>query len=132
MARNDPPNASSGKRITGIEAALEGRIAPGSVVCSDGVAAYVKVAVKAGAEHRRVMVPTTTPAAVKAVPTRTKRRKGWLGLGRVNAHHGQIKVLVNGRCRGVATRYLGNYLGWHRAMLRDGFTGKALLDLALR
>jgi hypothetical protein len=53
------------------------------------------------------------------------------GLGGWNAHHGQIKALVNGRCRGVATRYLGNYLGWHRAMLRPGFTGKALLDRAL-
>ena len=42
-----------------------------------------------------------------------------------------FKGLVNGRCRGVATRYLGNYLGWHRAMLRQGFTGKALLDRAL-
>jgi hypothetical protein len=41
----------------------------------------------------------------------------------VNAHHGQIKRLVNGQCRGMATRYLGNYLGWHRAMLRQGFTG---------
>src|SRR4051812_10380036 len=84
------------------------------------------------AEHRRVMVPTITPVAVKVAPVRTKRRqKGRLGLGRVNAHHGQIKALVNGRCRGVATQYLGNYLGWHRAMLRTGFTGKALLDRAL-
>lgn len=46
-------------------------------------------------------------------------------------HHGRIKALVNGRCRGMATRYLPAYLGWHRAMLRDGFTGKALLDRAL-
>jgi transposase-like protein len=118
--------------LTAIEAALDGRIAPGSVVCSDGTAAYVKAAVTAGAEHRRVVVPTITPAAVKRAPLPTKRRqKGRLGLGRVNAHHGQIKGLVNGRCRGVATRYLGNYLGWHRAMLRQGFTGKALLDRAL-
>jgi transposase-like protein len=117
--------------LAGIEAALDGRIAAGSVVCSDGVAAYVKAAVKAGAEHRRVQVPTTTPAAVKASPVRTKRRqKGRLGLGRVNAHHGQIKVLVNRRCRGVATRYLGSYLGWHRAM-QDGAAGKMLLDRAL-
>ena len=118
--------------LAAIEVALDGRIAAGSVVCSDGVAAYVKAAVKAGAEHRRVVVPTITPAAVKVAPLPTKRRqKGRLGLGRVNAHHGQIKALVNGRCRGVATRYLGNYLGWHRAMLRPGFTGKALLDWAL-
>jgi transposase-like protein len=118
--------------LTTVEAALDGRIAAGSVVCSDGRTAYVKAAVTAGAEHRRVIVPTITSAAMKVAPVRTKRRqKGRLGLGRVNAHHGQIKGLVNGRCRGVATRYLGNYLGWHRAMLRTGFTGKALLDRAL-
>ena len=118
--------------LSAIEAALDGRIAPGAVVCSDGAMAYVKAAVKAGAEHRRVVVPTVTPAAVKTTPAPTKkRRKGRLGLGRVNAHHGRIKTLINGRCRGVATRYLLAYLGWHRAMLRDGFTGKALLDRAL-
>lgn len=117
--------------LTAIEAALEGRIAPGSVVCSDGATAYVKAAVAAGAEHRRVIVPTIIPHAVKANPVPTKRRqKGRLGLGRVNAHHGQIKVLVNGRCRGVSTRYLGNYLGWHRAMVK-GSAGKALLERAL-
>jgi transposase-like protein len=115
-----------------IEPALDGRIAAGSVLCSDGAQAYVKAAVKAGAEHRRVFVPTIISANVKTNPVPTKRRQnGRLGLGRVNAHHGQIKVLVNGRCRGVATRYLGNYLGWHRAMCRDGFTGKVLLDKAL-
>jgi hypothetical protein len=111
--------------------ALEGRIAAGSVLCSDGQQGYVKAAVKAGAEHRRVMMTTVTSNATKAVVGPTKpRRKGRLGLGRVNAHHGQIKVLVNGRCRGVATKYLGNYLGWHRAMIRGG-AGKALLDRSL-
>ena len=114
-----------------IEAALAGRIASGSVLCSDGAQAYLRVAKAAGAEHRRIIVPTITPHAVKALPVSTKWRKtGRLGLGRVNAHHGQLKVLINGRCRGVATRYLGNYLGWHRAMMRIGFTGKGLLDQA--
>ena len=112
--------------------ALDGRITEGSVLCSDGASAYLRAAVKAKAEHRRIVVPTITAADVKADPKPKKRRKtGRLGLGHVNAHHGQIKVLVNGRCRGVATRYLGNYLGWHRAMIRKGFTGKALLDVAL-
>jgi len=115
-----------------IEAALAGRIVAGSVLCSDGAQAYLRAAKAAGAEHRRIIVPTITPASVKALPVPTRRRKtGRLGLGRVNAHHGQIKVLVNERCRGVATRYLGNYLGWHRAMLHAGFAGKALLVEAL-
>jgi transposase-like protein len=118
--------------LTAIEAALDGHIAPGSVLCSDGSKAYVRAAVKAGAEHRRVFVPTITPTSVKTNPVRTKRRqKGRLGLGHVNAHHGKLKVMINGRCRGVATKYLGNYLGWHRAMCRNGFKGTALLDLAL-
>ncbi len=69
---------------------------------------------------------------MKALPLPTeKRKKGRLGLGRVNAHHERIKTLVNRRCRGVAMRYLGSYLGWHRAMLREGFTGTALLERAL-
>jgi transposase-like protein len=115
-----------------IAPALEGHIAAGSVLCSDGQKDYVKAAVIAGAEHRRVIVQTVTPNATKAEPKPTKRRqKGRLGLGRVNAHHGRLKVLINGRCRGVATKYLGNYLGWHRAMLRHGFEGKNLLDRAL-
>ena len=118
--------------LTAIEAALHGRIAPGSVVCSDATRTYVRAAVKAGAEHRRVIVPTITPFAIKTNPVRTKRRKnGRLGLGHVNAHHGKLKVLVNWRCRGVATKYLTNYLGWHRAMYRSGFKGSALLDRAL-
>jgi hypothetical protein len=32
---------------------------------------------------------------------------------------------------GVATKYLANYLGWHRKMCESGFVGKALLDRAL-
>jgi hypothetical protein len=39
--------------LTTVEAALDGRIAAGLVVCSDGRTAYVKAAVTAGAEHRR-------------------------------------------------------------------------------
>ena len=38
------------------------------------------------------------------------RREGALGLGRVNAHHGTMKVLVNSRLPGVSTKYLPNYL----------------------
>src|SRR5664279_2394105 len=115
-----------------VESALGGHIAAGSVVCSDGVKAYVKAAVKAGAEHRRIMVPTTTPSATKLEPVPTRKRaKGRLGLGHVNAHHEQIKTLINRRCRGVSSRYLESYLGWHRAMMRRGFDGLVLLNRAL-
>jgi transposase-like protein len=115
---------------TGIEAALDGRIAAGSVLCSDGSAAYEKVADKAGAEHRAIFLPTITPHAVKINPIPT-RQPGRLGLGRVQAYHGKLKELINERCRGVATKYLAHYLGWHRAMARKGFDGTSLLDQAL-
>ena len=118
--------------LAGIEAALDGRIASGSVLCSNGAKAYVKAAVKAEAEHRRVIVPAVVPAEAKANPVPTRRRqKGRLGLGRVHGHHQRLRSFVDGQCRGVATRYLANYLGWHRAMCRKGFAGKALLDRAL-
>jgi hypothetical protein len=46
--------------------------------------------------------------------------------------HGKDK---NGRqrfkCRGCATKYLTDCLGWNRAMMRDGFAGEALPDRAL-
>jgi transposase-like protein len=117
---------------TEIEAALEGRIAAGSVLCSDGNMAYVRAADKAKAEHDTVFVPTTTPRAVKRNPVGTPARKpGRLGLGRVNTHHQRLKHLINERCRGVATKYLGRYLGWHRAMIRSGFDGRVLLAQAL-
>lgn len=61
--------------LAAIEAALDGKIAVGSVLCSDGTKAYVRAAVKAGAEHRRVFVETITPAAMKANPVPTKHRK---------------------------------------------------------
>jgi transposase-like protein len=115
-----------------IGASLNGRITTGSVLCSDGSLAYEVIADVAGAEHRRIIVPTIIAHAVKVNPVPTApRQEGKLGLGHVNAHHGRLKQFINGRCRGVATRYLGNYLGWNRAMRREGFTGAMLLDYAL-
>jgi hypothetical protein len=49
----------------------------------------------------------------------------------VNSHHQKLKYLINEQCRGVATKYLRNYLGWHRAITRPDFEGKALLTRAL-
>jgi hypothetical protein len=42
-----------------------------------------------------------------------------------------MKYLINECCRGVATKYLCNYLGWHLAISRVGFEGKTFLSLAL-
>ena len=115
--------------LAGIEAALAGRIAASSVLCSDGAKAYAKVAVAAGSEHRRIeIVKADWLTKAKGRPRRKKRR---LGLGHVNAHHERLKTFINRRCRGVASRYLDNYLGWNRAMRDANFSGVALLTQSL-
>lgn len=128
--------ATSGQMIeavlpnrTAIEPALEGRIAPGSVLCSDGLAAYVKVAVAAGSEHRRIQTPRLdwVQKAIGGKP----RRKGRLGLGRVNAHHERLKTFVNRQARGVSTRYLHLYAASLRATRRQGFSAETLLAEAV-
>ena len=118
--------------ITEIEAALDGRIDTRLVLCSDGSAAYVNVAEKAGAQHL-VFVPATTPdPASISVNSIQAPDPGRLWLQRVSSHHQRQKHLINEKCRGVATKYLVHYLGWHRAMIRPGFDGTILLDRALR
>jgi hypothetical protein len=117
--------------LSDIEAAMAGRIAPGSVLCTDGHPAYAKVAEAADVEHRVISIPITTPLATKLAPVATPARSGRLGLGRVNNHHQRLKTFIDGRCRGVATKYLGSYLGWNRAMRRPGFEGKVLLEKSL-
>lgn len=118
--------------LSGIEAALAGRIAAGSVLCSGGVASYVAAADNANSEHVAVSVAVTLPpAGMRQAASAPARTTGRLGLGRVNNHHRGLKHLIDERCRGVATKYLGNYLAWHRAMSRPGFTGRGLLVKAL-
>lgn len=113
----------------GIEAALNGRVAAGSVLCSDASPAYVTVAEQAIAEHYVVCQPLTDTDA-QPVPTEARRSER-LGLSRVNSHHECLKQLIDNQCCGVATKYLANYLGWHRAMIKSGFNGRTLLEIAL-
>jgi len=114
---------------SGIAQALDGRIADGSVVCSDGLKVYVEVATKNGSEHRRIGMPKKT--WLTKILGGQPRRKGRLGLGRVNAHHERLKTFINRELRGVSTRYLPNYLGWMRAMRRPGFGPPVLIEQAL-
>jgi transposase-like protein len=110
---------------SGIARAMPDKVERGSVVCSDGLAAYVEVARASGSEHRRIDPPRKDWLA-KAKGDKPRRR-GVLGLGRVNAHHQRQKQLINGECRGVATKNLHAYLGWNRAVRRNGFAPVELI-----
>jgi transposase-like protein len=92
-----------------IVAKLGAAVEPDSVLCTDDFGAYATLAEEVSAAEHRVFCPPKDSWVKKAVG-HPPRRKGALGLGRVNAHHGTMKVLVNGRLRGVSTRYLHNYL----------------------
>ena len=113
-----------------IEPALRGKIAPGSVICSDGEKAYVRVAMASDSEHRRISIPKKKSRAQKLKGGKP-RRKGRLGLGRVNAQHERMKTFVNRQARGVSTANLPAYLGWLRAIRRPGFDPADLLRDAL-
>ena len=88
---------------------LRNRIAPGSVICTDGLAAYRQAAVDAQCEHR-VFKP------IRGSRSGTDPDHGVLSLARVNAHHHKIKTFVNRNARGVSTKHLKGYLNWLAAL----------------
>ena len=109
---------------------LIGRIAPGSILCTDGLAAYKAVAALCESEHRRINPPVRMTPEQKAKGGEP-RKHGRLGLGMVNAHHQRIRNFVNRRANGVSTKYLDAYLSWNRAVRRPGFATKDLILDAL-
>src|SRR5512143_1079122 len=96
-----------GRREDDIVIALCGSIAPGSLICSDGLSAYPKLAERVASEHRTIEPFKPTPEQKAA--GLSWRRPGTLTLGRVNGHHAVLKNAINGLFKGVATRYLPGY-----------------------
>jgi len=97
-----------------IVGALRDRIAAGSLICSDGLIAYERLAEVIGGENRVIEPPKPTPEQkAEGLPW---RRPGALTLGRVNAHHANLKTAINRLFKGVSTRYLPNYLAWLRLL----------------
>lgn len=110
---------------------IRGRMANVSIVCGDGRPGYKRMAKEFGAEFRRIGRPKAKSYLQKAKGGKP-RRKGKLGLGRVNAHHERIKTFVNRQARGVSTRHLARYLGWLRFISQAEFEPKAFIETALR
>jgi transposase-like protein len=109
-----------------IMGALAGRIEPGSVVCSDGLKVYVKAAVTAGSEHRRIARPNVLAKGGKP------RKPGRLSLGRVNSHHARLKADINVGYYGVSTRCLPSYLGLLRMLRSPRFHPEQIIEIAIR
>lgn len=116
--------------VSGIRPALQNRISPGSILCSDGVRSYVQVAMDTSSEHRRIFTPKRKSKAQK-IKGGKPRQKGKLALGRVNAHHERMETFVNRQARGTSTANIAIYLGWQRTVGRVGFGPESLLRDAL-
>lgn len=81
---------------------LAENIAPNSVLCSDGSWAYVNIAKKRGCDHKRL------------VNNKFRVMKHIYHIQTVNGAIAHFKAWVNGSMRGVATKYLSNYLAWFK------------------
>ena len=85
-----------------IDRELQGKIEPDSILCSDGLRSYQKIANQYGLVHKQLNL-----SAKKRVIERV------FHIQNVNAYHSRLKNWMR-RFKGVATKYLENYLGWYR------------------
>ena len=87
-----------------IEAALTPLIDKDAILCTDGAAVYSAFCRKTGIEH-------------EVIRSKGPRARGAFHIQNVNAFDSRLKEWMN-RFHGVATKYLGNYLGWRRMLER--------------
>jgi len=91
-----------------IGAALKPILAPDAILCTDSGKALCAAAKEIGVAHR----PVNLASGQRVVA-------GVYHVQNVNAYDSRLKEWMR-RFHGVATKYLPNYLGWHRLMERHG------------
>jgi transposase-like protein len=87
-----------------VTAALAGVVTPANQLCCDGGKAIVGFARKA-----------KIPCCILPTPGGPRPEAPNLHINNVNGYHGRLKEWLR-PFHGVATRYLGNYLGWRRTI----------------
>lgn len=108
--------------VESISTVLKRHIVEDSVLCSDGHIAYKKLANEIHLrEHIRI------------VGGRGKVR-GYYSIARINAYHSALKTWMT-RFKGVATKYLNNYLVWNNqvvwAKVTDDEKERTMLDFVV-
>lgn len=86
-------------RHVDIAKVISGRIAKGSVFVTDSLRSYCKLSFDMELNHIRI--------------PRKKHSVGVFNIQTINSYHSMLKALVLYRFRGVATKYLNNYLVYH-------------------
>ena len=100
-----------------MEPPLRAILAKDAILCSDGGAVYRSVAHSLGMTHR----PVNLAAGIRVIA-------GVYHIQNVNAYDSRLKQWMR-RFRGVATKYLENYLGWRRWLERWGEHNSPLVGL---
>lgn len=111
-------------KLNGVEvtAALKDAVKPGeTVVCTDGHSAFLRLHTSLGVE---------TKYFVAGYHGHTNKT---FHVQTANNYHEQLKTWIQRGMRGVATKYLPNYLAWHRLMTwnKAGLTSFDVLRSAL-
>ena len=82
-----------------VKQVLEGHIEEQATLCTDSLKAYDYLAALLKVRH-------------VSVEAGKHMRKGF-GIQCINAYHTYLKSMIEGRFRGVATKYLNNYIVWY-------------------
>ena len=96
-------------RAADMASALRPLLPTDTILCTDGSSALASAARSLGVEHHAINVAAGC------------RVRGAWHIQNVNAFDSRLKLWMH-RFKGVATRYLANYLGWFRALDRSADT----------
>ena len=82
-----------------IDKVLGGKVKKGSVFVTDSFRGYDRISYAMEVDHIRIKPK--------------KHAEGTFNIQLMNNYHSQLKEMVNGRFRGVSTKYLNNYIVYH-------------------
>lgn len=85
-----------------LDVVLGGHIDTSALLCTDTATNYKKFAVMKGLQHEAINISK-----------KEYKKKGIYHIQHVNGYHKRLKKWMD-RFQGVATKYLDNYLFWHR------------------
>lgn len=92
--------ANLGKpNVTALQKVLNNKIASGSIFVTDSFRAYSKLTNDMSLSHIRI--------------PRKKYKLGAFNIQTINSYHGRLKAMITYNFKGVATKYLNNYLVYH-------------------
>lgn len=102
-------------RLSDLQKVLGGRIAKESVFVTDSLRSYQKLSLDMELNHIRI--------------PRNKHKVGTFNIQTVNSYHARLKEMIIHRFKGVATKYLNNYLVYHNFVniAKDTLENKAVI-----